>query len=63
MADFEHQQLEIGLEFMPRSSDNRNNFSEGFSESMKDVQVIRVWVGTNPMSFLSRITCFCWKHN
>ena len=36
MADFEHRQLEIGLEFVRGSFDKRNNFSEGFSEPKKD---------------------------
>ena len=32
MADFEHWQLEIWLEFVHRSFDRHNNFSEGSSE-------------------------------
>ena len=42
MADFERRQLEIELEFVRWSFDERNNFSEGSSKSKKDVQVIRV---------------------
>ena len=33
MADFERRQLEIGLEFVRGSSAERNNLSEGYSES------------------------------
>ena len=32
MADFERRQLEIPLEFVRWSSDERDNFSEGSSE-------------------------------
>ena len=39
MADFEHWQLEIGLEFMRWSFAERNNFSKGSYESKKDSQV------------------------
>ena len=39
MADFEHQELEIGLEFVCRSFAEHDNFSEGSSEPNKDVQV------------------------
>ena len=35
MADFEHRQLEIQLEFVHCSSAERNNFSEGSSEPEK----------------------------
>ena len=45
MADFEWQQLlekEVGLEFVDWSSTKCNNFSEGSSETKKDVQVIQV---------------------
>ena len=55
MADFEHWQWEIGLEFVRWSSAERKNFNEGSSKPKKDVQVIRVW---GAMSFRTRITCF-----
>ena len=42
MADFEHRQLEIGLEFVCLSFPECNNFSKGSSEPNKDTQVIRV---------------------
>ena len=42
MADFEHRQLEIWLEFVHGSFDKHNNFSEGSSEPTKEAQVIRV---------------------
>ena len=42
MTDFECQQFEIGLEFVCRSSAERNIFSEGSSEPTKDAQVLRV---------------------
>ena len=51
MADFERQQLEIGLGFVRRSFAERNNFSEGSSESKAEVQVIRVRGGGSPTSF------------
>ena len=43
MADFERRQFEIGLEFVLWSFAERNNFSEGSSETKKDAQVIQVW--------------------
>ena len=43
MADLKRWQIEIQLEFMCWSSAERNNFSEGSSQSKKDAQVIRVW--------------------
>ena len=52
MADFERQQLEIGLEFVRQSFTERNNFSEGSSEPKKDLQVIRVR-GRQPHEFLN----------
>ena len=58
MADFERRQLEIGLEFVRWSFPERNNFSEGSSEPIKDAQVIRVRGGGSPTSFWTRITCF-----
>ena len=51
MADFEHRQLEFGLEFVRWSSDERNNFSEGSSKPKKDVQVIRVRGAAAPRVF------------
>ena len=42
MADFEHRQFEIGLEFVRWSFAEHYNFSEGFSEPKKDAQVIQV---------------------
>ena len=51
MADFERRQLEIGLEFLRRSSNKRNNFSKGSSEPTKDAQVIRVRGATAPRVF------------
>ena len=42
MTDFEHRQLEIGLEFMRLSFAECYNFSKGSSEPKKDAQVIRV---------------------
>ena len=41
MADFECQQLEIGLEFMRWSFTEHNNFSKGSSDPKKDTQAIR----------------------
>ena len=62
MADFECQQLEIGLEFVRWSFAERNNFSEGSSETKKDAQVIRVQ-GRQPHEFLTQITCyFCHRY-
>ena len=58
MADFERRQLEIPLEFVRWSSDERDNYSEGSSEPIKDVQVIRVRGAAAPRVFLTRITCF-----
>ena len=52
MADFEHRQSEIGLEFVCWSFPERNNFSEGSSEPNKDAQVIRVQ-GRQPHEFLN----------
>ena len=43
MADFEHLQLEIGLEFVCWSFTEHYNFSKGSSEPKEDAQVIRVW--------------------
>ena len=57
MADFERRQLEIPLEFVRWSSDERDNFSEGPSEPKKDAQVIRVRGAAAPRVFLTRITC------
>ena len=57
MADFERRQLEIPLEFVRWSSDERDNFSEGSSEPKKDAQVIRVRGAAAPRVFLTRITC------
>ena len=42
MADFECRQLEIWLEFVRRSSAERNNFNEGFSKPKKGAQIIGV---------------------
>ena len=50
MADFECQQLEIGLEFVCWSFAEHNNFSEGSYEPKKYTQVIRVW-GRQPHEF------------
>ena len=52
MADFERRQLEIPLEFVRWSSDERDNFPEGSSEPKKDVQVIRVR-GRQPHEFFN----------
>ena len=49
MADFEHRELKIRLEFRRLSFAKRNNFSKGPSEPKKCVQEIRV---------RGRITCF-----
>ena len=57
MADFERRQLEILLEFVRWSSDERDNFSEGSSEPKKDAQVIQVRGAAAPQVFLTRITC------
>ena len=51
MVDFECRQLEIQLKFVRWSSDERNNFSKGYSEPKKDAQVIRVR-GRQPHEFL-----------
>ena len=51
MADFERRQFEIGLEFVRRSSDERNNFSQGSSKPKKDVQVIQVRGAAAPRVF------------
>ena len=51
MADFERQQLEIPLEFVRWSSDERDNFSEGSSEPKKDAQVIWVRGAAAPRIF------------
>ena len=50
MADFEHQELEIGLEFRHSSFAKRNNFSKGSSEPNKYAQVIRMQ-GQQPHEF------------
>ena len=50
MANFEHHQLEIGLEFVSWSFAERNNFSEGSFETKKDAQVIQVR-GRQPHEF------------
>ena len=50
MADPEHRELEIGLEFGCLSFAKRNNFSEGSSEPTKYAQVIRVQ-GRQPHEF------------
>ena len=42
MADFKRRQFEVGLEFMRRSSAERNKFSDGSSEPTKYARVIRV---------------------
>ena len=42
MADFEHRELEIGLEFGLLSFAKRNNSGKGSSEPKKYAQVIRV---------------------
>ena len=52
MADFECQQLEIGLEFVHCSFAERNNFSKGSYEPKKDTQVIQVW-GWQPHVFFN----------
>ena len=52
MADFEHRQFEIGLEFVRWSFAKRNNFSKGSSEPKKYAQVI--WVrGRQPHEFFN----------
>ena len=51
MADFECQQLEIGLEFVRWSFTECNNFSEDSSETKKDSQVIRVRGAAAPRVF------------
>ena len=51
MADFEHRELEIGLEFGHMSFDKRKNFSKGSSEPKKYTQVIRVWGAATPHVF------------
>ena len=59
MADFERRQFENGLEFLCRNSAERNKFSDGSSEPMKDAQVIRVR-GRQPHGFLnSNYLLFC----
>ena len=55
MADFECPQLEIGLEFVHRSSAERNIF-----EPTKDAQVIRVR-GRQPHEFLNSNYLFYLK--
>ena len=57
MADFERRQLGIGLEFMRWNFAERNNSSEGSSETKKDAQVIRVW-GQQPHEFLGAVASF-----
>ena len=52
MADFERQELEIGLEFGRSSVAKHNKFSEGSSEPKKYAQVIRVR-GRQPHEFLN----------
>ena len=47
------RQLEIGLEFMRASFDERNNFRKGSSEPTKDAQVIRVRVAAAPRVFFN----------
>ena len=60
MADFKHQQFEIGLEFVRWSFAKCNNFSEGFSEPKKGAQVIQVQ-GRQPHEFFSiRITSYVY---
>ena len=51
MADFEDGEFEIGLEFVRWSFAKRDNFSEGFSQSKKDAQVIRVRGAAAPRVF------------
>ena len=58
MADFERRQLEIRLEFVRWSFDERNNFSQGSSKTNKDAQVIRVRGAADPRVFSTRITFF-----
>ena len=53
MADFERRQFEIGLEFVRWSFPERNNFSEGSSEPMKDTQVIGILGAAAPRVFNS----------
>ena len=53
MADFEHRQFEIGLEFVRWSFAERNNFSEGSSEPKKYAQVIRVRGAAAPWVFFN----------
>ena len=53
MADFEHWQLEIWLEFVHGSFDRHNNFSEGYSECKKDAQVICECGGQQPHEFFN----------
>ena len=52
MADFEHRQLEIGLEFVDWSFTKCNNFSEGSSKPKEDVRVIQVR-GRQPHKFFN----------
>ena len=58
MANFEHRQLEIGLEFVYWSFAEHNNFSEGSSGTKKDAQVIRLRGAAASRVFSIRITCF-----
>ena len=60
MADFECRQFEIGLEFVCRSSAERNIFSKGSFEPTKDTQVIRVR-GWQPHEFLNSNYLFYLK--
>ena len=53
MADFEPGQLQIGLEFVRWTFTERNNFSEGSSETKNDAQVIRVRGAAAPRVFNS----------
>ena len=59
MADFERWQLEIWLEFVRWSFAERNNFSEGSSETKKDAQVIRVRGSSPYIVFISASGILC----
>ena len=58
MANFERRQFEIGLEFVCRSSAERNIFSKGSSERTKDAQVIQVRGAAAPRVFELKLLVF-----
>ena len=57
MANFECQQLEIGLEYAQWSFVQRNIFCEGSSEPKKDAQVDQVWVAAPRVFLLELLVC------